>query len=323
MVDRSIYLDALSNVQAYNGTLAYAENAQLLAELPSREFAKIIRDWFDGIHSGGSVNPDLVRDAGMLCHLVENAEVEVVSWASDKSDDLSYQIAARFLTGFWISTRHAGGEHVEFVLALADKIASREQLSYAFILQALLAVADPVADVQLDEPLRARVRASLLQHLSFLKKRNLHPKVAESLQVLNDVEARALFLVFDKAKDMDLSALHGKSASELSDALLRWLDLWSPSQFFDWDRVWYAGRYLGSAVRMGVDGEVCRWLRGSTTAEKSLAASAFLHGYWASGAGVSPACVDTLKIAASRLPAQSDSQKAISLALSAAASAPK
>jgi hypothetical protein len=317
--DRGFYFDILSSVRKYNGTLTYAKNRELIRDLSLDDLREIVFSWLQSVEESLSVDFEMVGCAAWLCAQAPAFDDEIAKWIEVNPTELRYAIGSKFIGAYWGSGRVVSGSCIEFLITAIDRALPQHSDAYAFVLSALCSVADPVDEINLKEGERRVLSTMLLKHLFLLESKGLHPLLVEARLRLQDFESRKYYAIFDNAKNTDPSVLDGKVFSEVIAALLKWLGVWAKPGWFDAERMYYAGRFMGYACREGIDQFVCEHLREDKSQEFYAVAIAFIGGYWQEADVVCDLCVDIVRESISQFPSESDAHKECALALSIAA----
>lgn len=311
------YFEILSTVQQCNGTLKFAENSKKLTQLPRQELSEILVAWLkrmDGVTPEGL---EMIRHAGILCASVSGLDDAVVDWLRMSPTVVHNELGLMFLIGYFGHDMRPSAACIDFLAVAIEKTLDRKGRAYAYALRVLRLIADPVVERGVDEQKQAELRMLLLGHLSYLDKHRLHPDAAESLRKLQDAETRRFYGLFDAAKNLEPAVLHGKRQEDVVQALTLWLGEWAKPGFFDGERMFYAGRLLGTAYpRIGLDRQVMAWLQQTPLTDRFATAAAFLDGYWATAESVDASCVVYLTQALTQVPAASEAAQAVNYALS-------
>lgn len=314
-LDKEFYFDILTNVRKYNGTLTYAKNEQLICALSFAESREVFLSWLDSVEKTNPIDLEMVRYAAMICSSLDRLDIDVLAWIKVNPVEERYEIGFSFFSGYWAAGHKPSDACLTFLITMIEGDCQKRSDAYAYALTALYVVADPVDNMEIAEQARRELSGILINHVQYLEENNLHPEVAESLRKLRDFEKRKFYAIFDTAKDMDPSRLNGKKLSDIVNALVSWLEIWSKPGWFDLERMMFAGDYLGCTGRVEFGQAVCDWVCEEQTQERLAVAAAFLSTYWQKF-DTKPVCIGFLQQALTRFAGGTDAHRAITLAIS-------
>lgn len=318
-LDNSLCFDILTNVRKYNGTLTYAKNEQLICALSFAESREVILTWLDSVEKTNPIDLEMVRYAAMICSSLDRLDIDVMSWIKANPGEKRCEIGFRFFSGYWAAGHKPFDACISFLLTMIESDCQKRSDVYAYALTALYVVANPVDHrMEIEQQAQRELSKILIKHLRYLEENNLHPEVAKSLRNLKDFEKRKFYGIFEAAKDMDTSQLNGKKLSDIVNALVSWLEIWSKPGSFDQAHMFYAGQYLGHTGRPEFEQAVCKWVSKDPTQERFAVTGAFLSGYWQMP-DTKPTCIEFLQQANTRFSEDTDAHEAITLALTVAA----
>ena len=318
ILDKKDFFNILSKVREYNGTLTYYKNNQKIDQLPDETMQMFLRAWLELQAKVNPIDYEGIRSAGGLCSSRSKLDEDIVAWVSSNNTETSRAVGFNFISGYWASGRNPSEQCLTYLVGEIDDKLPRESSSYEFALTALCLVADPVFGIRVSDEWQKKIQEKLLAHLEYLEEMNLHHDAAEMIRPLKDAGLRKFYAIFDAAKDMDTSQLNGKKLSDIVNALVSWLEIWSKPGWFDQEHMFYAGQYLGHTGRPEFEQAVCEWVSKDPTQERFAVAGTFLRGHWQM-TDIKPTCSEFLQQAKTRFSDGTDAYEAIKLALTVAA----